>query len=99
MQSVPVTMSIPAEVLTQLLASIAPVDRHRAMVDRLGEACTKTTAAKEIECSTQTITQLLKDGRILPACEGTKVDVRSLADYIERRQQIDRDTRLKKKYG
>lgn len=99
MQSmIPLTVQVPADLLAQALAAQAPFDRHRAMVERIGEACSKTTAAKEIECSTSTITRLLEDGRIRSACEGTKVDVRSLADYIERRAEVDHDTRMRKKY-
>ena len=100
MQSmIPLTVQIPADLLAQALAEQVPIDRHRAMVERLGEACSKTTAAKEIECSTSTITRLVEDGRLMSACEGTKIDVRSLADYIERKPEIDYKVRMKKKYG
>lgn len=97
--TIPMTINIPREVLAEMLAACTPIDRHRAMVERLGEACSKTTAAREIECSTQTITKMLEDGRLQAACEGTRVDVRSLADYIERRPQADREARFVKKYG
>lgn len=96
--SIPVTMNIPRDLLAEALAACAPIDRHRAMVERLGEACSKTTAAREIECSTQTITKMIEDGRLVAACEGTRVDVRSLADYIERRPAMNREARLNKKY-
>lgn len=100
MQSmIPLTVQVPADLLAQALAAQVPIDRHRAMVERLGEACSKSTAAHEIECSTSTITRLIEDGRIRTACEGTKVDVRSLADYIERKSEVDHEVRMRKKYG
>lgn len=96
--TIPITINIPVEMLAEALAMNAQVDRHAAMVDRLGEACSKTAAARAIDSSRMTIDNMLKDGRIKYACEGTRVDVRSLADYIERRKEIDHDTRLRKKY-
>lgn len=100
MQSmIPLTLQIPADLLAQALAAQVPIDRHRAMVERLGEACSKVAAAKAIDCSTSTITRLVEDGRILSACEGTKIDVRSLADYIERKAEVDHNTRMRKRYG
>ena len=47
------TISLPAEELAQLLSANI-TDRHAAMVQQHGEACTKTTAAKILSCSTQT---------------------------------------------
>lgn len=96
---IPLTVQVPADLLAQAIARQAPIDRHRAMVERLGEACSKTTAAHEIECSTSTITRLVEDGRIRTACEGTKIDVRSLADYIERKAEVDHEARMTRKYG
>lgn len=97
--TVTATVQLPLDALLDALASRAPVDRHRSMVTMYGEACSKATAAKIIGCSAPHISALLEDGRIQTACEGTKVDVRSLADYIERKPEIDRHTRLSKKYG
>lgn len=96
---IPITMQVPADLLAKAMLDQLPVDRHRAMVERLGEACSKTTAAKEIECSTQTINRLLETGRLQPACEGKRIDVRSLCEYIERRAEIDHEVRMRKKYG
>lgn len=97
--TIPVVMKIPAELLAKAVAASTPIDRHRAMVERLGEACTRTTAAHEIECSVTTINRMVEDGRISTACEGTKIDVRSLADYIERRPEANREARMNKKAG
>lgn len=83
METIQATVSLPAEALARLL-SLYGTDRHAAMVDKHGEACTKAQAARLISCGTSTINAMLRDGRIRSACEGTRVDVRSLADYIER---------------
>ena len=81
-RTISATITLPAEQLAELLASRV-VDRHAAMVEKHGEACTKSQAARIISCSPTTITAMLEDGRLKSACEGTRVDVRSLADYIE----------------
>lgn len=83
METIDATIALPAEALARLL-SLYGTDRHAAMVDKHGEACTKAQAARIISCGTSTINAMLRDGRIRSACEGTRVDVRSLADYIER---------------
>lgn len=83
METIQATVTLPAEALAQLIG-LYVTDRHAAMVAKHGEACTKARAARIINCSTSTITAMLRDGRIRAACEGTRVDVRSLADYIER---------------
>ena len=90
------TIQIPVEQLAALVRGQA-VDRHAAMVEKYGEACTKTTAAKIISCSPATIRAMLEDGRIASACGGERVDVRSLADYIENRSERNRAAHLRKK--
>lgn len=85
METIQATLSLPAEALARLI-SLYGTDRHAAMVAKHGEACTKAQAARIISCGTSTINAMLRDGRIRSACEGTRVDVRSLADYIERRE-------------
>ena len=88
---------LSAEQIAQILAGMKITDRHAAMVEKHGEACTKTTAAKILSCSVPTVKAMLEDGRILPACAGERVDVRSIADYIECRSEADREARLRKK--
>ena len=82
-----IDIRVPISWLTEELAervkTLTPIDRHRAMVERLGEACRVETAAHEIECSTRTIYRLLEAGKLKSACDGSRVDVRSLTDYIE----------------
>lgn len=62
-----------------------PIDRRAAMVARLGEACTKEQARKELNVGSTTLWRMITDGRIRTCCEGERVDVRSLAEYIESR--------------
>ena len=72
-------------------------ERMRDMVEMHGEACTYTKAGKIIGRSDETVRRMIHDGRIRSACEGTMVDVRSLAEYIERPKQIDCEARLNKR--
>ena len=72
-------------------------ERMRDMVEMHGEACTYTKAGKIIGRSDETVRRMIHDGRIRAACEGTMVDVRSLAEYIERPKQIDCEARLNKR--
>ena len=95
-QLIKAEITLSAEQLAALMAAM-PTDRHEAMVRRLGEACTKTQAAKAISCSVPTINAMLADGRIMSACGGERVDVRSLADYIEDRGANDRAARQRRK--
>lgn len=91
------TIRMDAGQVARLLAAAQVVDRHAAMVDKYGEACTKAQAARIISCSDNTINAMLEDGRIKPACEGKRVDVRSLADYIEGRKEKDHAARMRRK--
>ena len=95
-RTISATITLTAEQLAELLASRV-VDRHAAMVEKHGEACTKSQAARIISCSPTTITAMLEDGRLKSACEGTRVDVRSLADYIENRGEMDHAARMRRK--
>lgn len=72
-------------------------DRYSAMVDKYGEACTKTTATKILSCSATHIRDMIADGRIKAACGGERVDVRSIADYIERKPEEDNAAKARRK--
>ena len=65
-RTISATITLPAEQLAELLASRV-VDRHAAMVEKHGEACTKSQAARIISCSPTTITAMLEDGRLKSA--------------------------------
>lgn len=72
-------------------------ERMRDMVEMHGEACTMVQAGKIINRSDETIRRMVLDGRIRTACEGSMIDVRSLAEYIERPAQINDEARLRKR--
>ena len=77
-------------------------DRMTDMLDRYGEVCKRTVAARILGCSVGKIASMLKDGRLALACGGEMVDVRSIAEYIERPAQIDelaRQRRLGRKWS
>ena len=72
-------------------------ERMRDMIEMHGEVCTMTQAAKIVSRSDETIRRMIQDGRLRAACEGTMVDVRSIAEYIERPKQADGEARVAKK--
>ena len=77
-------------------------DRLTDMLDRYGEVCKRTVAARILGCSVGKIKNMLADGRLALACGGEMVDVRSIAEYIERPVQIDelaRQRRLGRKWS
>ncbi len=85
-RTISATITLPAEQLAELLASRV-VDRHAPWWRSTERHAPKSQAARIISCSPTTITAMLEDGRLKSACEGTRVDVRSLADYIENREK------------
>ena len=64
-------------------------DRMSDMLDRYGEVCKRTVAAKILGCSVGKVKNMLADGRLALACGGEMVDVRSIAAYIAQPAQID----------
>lgn len=72
------------------------MDRLNDMLERYGECCIKTVAAKILGRSPRTITTMLEDGRLEYACGGTMVDVRSIAAYIMRPREMDEISRQRK---
>ena len=61
-----------------------PVSQRReaSLVERYGESVDKTSAAKLLGVTRSTVYTMLSDGRILGACGGRRVDVRSIARYL-----------------
>lgn len=55
------------------------------LVARHGEYVDKTVAARILGVTRATIYAMLADGRITGACEGRRVDVRSIGRYMARR--------------
>ncbi|MBR4711072.1 MAG: hypothetical protein IKP10_03500 [Clostridia bacterium] len=77
-------------------------DRLTDMLERYGEVCKRTVAARILGCSVGKIKNMLADGRLALACGGEMVDVRSIAEYIERPVQIDelaRQRRMGRKWS
>lgn len=76
--------------------------RAESMVRMYGEVCSKRQAARILHKCAATITTMIEDGRLDGACEGTKVDVRSIARYIAAPKQEDfeaKKRRVKMKYN
>ena len=64
-------------------------ERMNDMLERYGEVCKRTLAARILGCSTCKIRDMLIDGRLKEACGGSMVDVRSIAAYICQPRQAD----------
>lgn len=77
-------------------------EREELMVKAYGEVCKKADAARILNRNIGTINAMLTDGRLESACEGSRVDVRSIARYIAAPAQIEenaRITRIKRRNG
>lgn len=77
-------------------------EREELMVKAYGEVCKKAEAARILRRNIGTINAMLEDGRLEAACEGRRVDVRSIARYIAAPAQIEenaRVTRIKRRNG
>lgn len=72
-------------------------DRATVMVLIHGEVCKKAAAAKILDCSAAQINQMIRDGRLDAACEGSMVDVRSIARYIAAPKQEDFEARQRRR--
>lgn len=68
-------------------------ERTDLLVDRHGEVCTRTDAARILGRSVNTVKAMLRDGRLDTACGGTMVDVRSIARYICQPAESDFEAR------
>jgi len=65
-------------------------NREAVLVERYGESVDKTVASRMLGVTRATVYAMIADGRILAACEGRRVDVRSIARYLSRPSQRDR---------
>ena len=71
------------------------------MLARYGECVGFSTAGRILARCPQTIKAMIQDGRLRTACAGTRVDVRSIVEYIEAPAQIEeqgRKTRLGRRW-
>ena len=55
---------------------------EKELVDMYGKYVDKSTAARILGVTRATVYAMLEDGRIEGACEGKRVDVRSIARYL-----------------
>lgn len=72
-------------------------DRMTDMLERYGEVCKRTAAARILGCSTGKIKSMIHDGRLALACGDEMVDVRSIAAYIEQPRQCDEMARRRRR--
>lgn len=82
----------------ELLRSETLERKEKELVDKYGEHVDKSTAARILGVTRATVYAMLKDGRIEGACEGKRVDVRSIARFIcsnkrrEKEHNVDEDS-------
>jgi hypothetical protein len=70
--------------------------RQEEMLKLYGEVCKRKDAAKILHCCPKHISNMVKDGRLKEACAGTKIDVRSIAEYIETPREHDNQAKAAK---
>lgn len=61
------------------------MNRMEEMLEKHGEVCTRTEASEILRCHYNTVRALIMDGKLMTACQGNMVDVRSIVAYIEDR--------------
>lgn len=64
-------------------------EREQMLVSQWGEVTTVTNAARILSRARNTVLEMLRDGRLDYACQGSMVDVRSIARYIMSPKQED----------
>ena len=64
------------------------------MLERYGEICTQTVAAKVLGIVPRTVSRMMREGRLRRV--GRRVDVRSIVEYIENSAQIDFEARARR---
>ena len=65
------------------------MNRLDDMLNRYGEVCKRSAAARILGCGRGKVAAMIEDGRLALACGGTMVDVRSIASYIEQPRTAD----------
>lgn len=71
-------------------------ERASLMVAAYGEVCSVTQAGRILHRGRTAINTMLRDGRLDAACEGTMVDVYSIARYICSPAQEDEAARRRR---
>ena len=64
------------------------------MLEKYGEICTQTTAAKILSVVPRTVSRMVREERLRGV--GHRVDVRSIVEYIENPQQKNFEARARK---
>lgn len=78
------------EARTRNVIRSSEVNRETVFVERYGESVDKKVAAQLLGVTRSTVYAMIADGRILAACEGRRVDVRSIAQYLSRSSRNDK---------
>ena len=73
---------------------MAVSDRMTDMLERYGEVCPQTKAAKILNVSSRTIARMIEDGRLRRV--GCHIDVRSICAYIENPPEAKFKARVRK---
>lgn len=71
-------------------------EREQMLVSQHGEVTTVTNAARILSRARNTVLEMLRDGRLDYACQGSMVDVRSIARYIMAPKQEDHKARQRR---
>jgi hypothetical protein len=71
-------------------------EREDLLTAQHGEVTTITNAGRILSKARNTITAMLQDGRLDYACQGTMVDVRSIARYIMEPKREDHAARIRR---
>ena len=79
---VAVTLNLPYHELVRLFNTVPPT-REEQLTRTYGETCTVAQAARILGRSRTTVYSLLDDNKIHRIADGTRVDVRSIARYLE----------------
>lgn len=96
LQSIPIE-ALMAEIIRRCgISTPSPNSARERLIHEYGEVCTQACAARILGISNSTVRDMVEDGRLQYACNGNRVLVESIADYIERKPEIDAETRARK---
>ena len=92
MQGMTLALTLTEDQMAEIAHMVAdllpprPIDRHAAMVERLGEVCTVEQASEALNVSKPTVYRMISNGKLRTADIGiadVRVDVRSMAELLE----------------
>ena len=79
-----VNIQIPMDVLVQAVKMAGVQDRLGKMLEDCGEVCSRNEAMRQLHVGAEKLETLIAANKIRLACEGEKIDVRSMAEYMDR---------------